>query len=74
MAQTYKRHKLYCRKIGNLNFLFIELPSGRAIAYPGAHLVYGEHNGKPTAAIGFMEQWAISRNPKAPKQMRRSRV
>jgi DNA polymerase len=61
VGQTYKGHKLYCRKIGNLNFLFIELPSGRAIAYPGAHLVCGEHNGKPTVAIGFMDnakgQW-----------------
>jgi hypothetical protein len=53
--QTYKWHRLYCRKIGELNFLFIELPSGRAIAYPGAHLVYGEHSGKPTVAVGFMD-------------------
>jgi DNA polymerase len=53
--QQFARHKLYCRKTGNLNFLFIELPSGRAIAYPDARLVYGEHNGRPTVSIGFMD-------------------
>ena len=53
--QQFARHKLYCRRIGSLNFLFIELPSGRAIAYPDAHLEYGEHNGKPTVSIGFMD-------------------
>jgi DNA polymerase len=61
VPQTYKRHRLYCRQIGNLNFLSIELPSGRAIAYPNAHLVYGVHNGRQTEAIGFMDnaqgQW-----------------
>jgi hypothetical protein len=61
VPQHYAHHKLYCRKIGNLNFLFIELPSGRAIAYPDAHLVSYEFDGIARQAVAFMEnsqgQW-----------------
>jgi hypothetical protein len=55
VPQLFGGHKLYCRMIGPLNFLFIELPSGRAIAYPNAHLVDYEFKGQIRQAVAFME-------------------
>jgi hypothetical protein len=61
VPREFMRHRLFCRKIGPLNFLCIELPSGRAIHYPDAHLVPYEFKGRHYQAVAFAEnsqgQW-----------------
>jgi hypothetical protein len=55
VPQIYGGLRLYCRQIGPLNFLCIEVPSKRSIHYPDAHLVDYEFNGRRYQAVAFME-------------------
>jgi DNA polymerase len=62
------RFKLYCERICGLRLLFIELPSGRRLAYPGAEVIsrINPNTGEPKPALSFMDnaqgKWVKVRN------------
>jgi DNA polymerase len=58
--RTCGRFKLYCERICGLLFLFIDLPSGRRLAYPGAEIISrtNPNTGEPKPALSFMDNAA----------------
>jgi DNA polymerase len=63
----YGKFKLYCERICDAQFLFIDLPSGRRLAYPYAEIITrAKPNGEHGLALSFMDneqgKWVKVRN------------
>jgi hypothetical protein len=54
---TCGKFKLYCERICGLTFLFVDLPSGRRLAYPGAEIITraNPNTGESKPALSFMD-------------------